>query len=155
MESLEHPGKFEEEKGIEELALKYQKGDEIPVAFEKKEGSVGIFHLILEGHKIGVFTITDPEKDFGRKSDIKVKQIGYVRINDLFKNKGLGKQFYIKLNEHMHSIDGSFLESGDMTSVFADRVWHSLFKDGLVIKSGTNPFGEDTFRFTEKLDDTI
>ncbi len=119
------------------------------VTFEKKEGTMGVFDIIWEGQKIGRFTLFDPEK-MGRKSDVKVKQIGYVNIDDEFRGKGLGKQFYMKLNDYLHEQDGAFLESGDDTTNSADRVWESLFEDGLVIKSGTTLNGKDSFRFYDK-----
>lgn len=122
---------------------------DLTVGFEKKEGTTGAFNLILEGQTIGTFTLFDPEK-IGRKSDVKVKQIGYVIIYDEFKGKGLGKKFYIQLNEYLQNLDGSFLGSGDDTTIFADRVWESLFKDGLVVKSGTTLNGKDSFRFYNK-----
>lgn len=122
---------------------------EILVGFERKEGTAGVFDIFLEDQKIGKFTLFDPEK-MGRKSDVKVKQIGYVNIDDEFRGKGLGKQFYIKLNEYIHKEDGAFLESGDDTTNSADRVWESLFEDHLVIKSGTTVNGKDSFRFYDK-----
>lgn len=131
---------------IIELALKYNKGDEIPINFEKVEGTAGIFKIILDGERIGKFTLFDPSS-VGRKSDVKVKQIGYINIDDAFRGKGLGKLFYINLNNYLNSQDGSILESGDDTTVFADRVWESLYKDGLVEKKDSTPNGKDIYRF--------
>lgn len=122
--------------------------NEIIVGFETKEGTVGVFNITVEGQKIGTFTLFDPEK-MGRKSDVKVKQIGYVNISDEFRGKGLGKQFYIQLNDYLQNLDGSLLESGDDTTIFADRVWESLVKDDLVVKSGITLNGKDSFRFKE------
>lgn len=130
-----------------ELANKYNKGDEMPVGFEKAEGTLGVFNMILDGKKIGKFTLFDPIS-IGRKSEIKVKQIGYININNAFRNKGVGKQFYINLNHYLNTIDGSVLESGDDTTMFSDRVWTSLYKDGLVIKQETNILdNKDSYRF--------
>lgn len=131
---------------VEELALKYNKGDEIPVTFERKENTAGIFNIVLDGVQIGKFTIFDPSM-VGRLSEVKVKQIGYVGIDDAFKNKGLGKQFYINLNEYLKNLDGSVLQSGDDRTIYADRVWSSLEKDGLAEKEGVTPEGKDSYKF--------
>ena len=129
----------------------HKDNNEMLVSFERKEGTAGVFDMTLEGQKIGKFTLFDPER-MGRKSDVKVKQIGYVNIDDAFRGKGLGKQFYIKLNDYINEQDGSLLESGDDTTGSADRVWNSLLEDGLVIKTGTTVNGKDSFRFKVKTD---
>lgn len=129
-----------------ELASKYNKGDSIPMTFSESLKVADRYEIILEGKKIGIFTLVNPEI-FGRKSDVKAKQIGYINIKDVFRGKGIGKQFYIKLNEHLKTGDGSVLESGDSTTEGADGVWSSLFKDDLVEKVGLGGNKKDLFRF--------
>ncbi|MFZ2205116.1 MAG: hypothetical protein WAV23_00800 [Minisyncoccia bacterium] len=130
-----------------ELASKYNKGDELPVDFKKIEGAVGMFDILLEGEKVGTFEIADtnPEEE---NLSVKTKQLGFIRIDDLFLNKGLGKQFYIVLNNYLKNTEDSVLESsGEHITPQAKRVWASLLKDGLVYKEGTRSNGEDFYRF--------
>ena len=61
--------------------------------------------------------------------------IGGVVIDKNFRGKGLGIEAYVEVAKYMSNL-GYTLSSGINTSVSAKRVWESLVKRGLAVKSG-------------------
>lgn len=109
------------QKIADKICEKYKKGDKFDFYLEKK---TNIYAIILENIQVGALGIRD---------NIETKQIQFIQLNDNLKNKGFGKQLYIKLNEYFNHKDGSVLMTDVMKiSTDATNLWNSLAKDGLV-----------------------
>ena len=108
------------EQKVDEICKRHEKGDTFDFSFEK---SGNAFRIILDGVKVGAFSIRNNESS---------KQISFIMLNKNLRGKGFGKQLYKKLNEYFKEADESVLMT-DMhkTSEAADNLWKSLVKEGL------------------------
>lgn len=111
----------EEEVRADKICEKYKKGDVFDFSLEKNNNS---YSVILEGVRVGVFAVRDAGD---------TTQIAFITLNKNLRNKGFGKQLYIKFNDYLSQTEGKVLMTDTMrTSDDADNLWSSFVKDGLV-----------------------
>ncbi len=127
---------FEEQKKLaDEVCMKYKKGDTFSFFLEKMQspGNPSCHYaIIFDGVEIGDFDlgIDQHYMETERHND---ERIFYgIELNKNIRNKGLGKQLYILLNEYLKKNDGVVLAQAFESSSDSKGVWLSLFKDGLV-----------------------